>query len=192
MSQREGVVIVKVTLKQALATVPASFSVASPARVAFDFPDTGNALGRNVQQVNQGDLRSVNIVQVGDRTRLVLNMNKLSSYEARVEGPVLYITLASVVMSADSTATPLISHFAAAKQQSGQSIRGVNFRRGKAEAVIRAALPFRSKCRDRYPEAGKESRRSLQKDRASGAIEPAHGCHRLCYPGDRGEHPGAG
>ena len=49
----------------------------------FDFPDTGNGLGATARQLNAGDLRSVNIVQVGDRTRLVLNLSRLSPYDVR-------------------------------------------------------------------------------------------------------------
>ena len=70
-AEQGGNVVLKLTMAKPLAAAPGSFSVASPARVAFDFPDTGNGLGRNSQQLNAGDLRSVNIVQVGDRTRLV-------------------------------------------------------------------------------------------------------------------------
>ena len=45
VSQQGGITIVKLTLKQALTVQPASFSIASPARIAFDFPGTGMALG---------------------------------------------------------------------------------------------------------------------------------------------------
>ncbi len=132
VSQSEGVVIVKMTLKQPLSVPPASFSIANPARVAFDFPDTGNGLARNLQQVEQGDLRSMNIIQVGDRTRLVLNLNKITPYETRVEGTVFYITLAPSVSSVESVAASNVSHFATAKpQQAVQQVRDINFRRGK-------------------------------------------------------------
>ena len=41
VAQQAGV-LVKLTLKQPLAAPPASFSVASPARIAFDFPRRPN------------------------------------------------------------------------------------------------------------------------------------------------------
>ena len=133
VSQSEGVTIVKLTLKQPLVAAPASFSIANPARVAFDFPDTGNGLARNVQQVNQGDLRSINIIQVGDRTRMVLNLNRMSPYETRFEGSVLYVTLATTpTVVGGATVAPEVSHFATAKPQAAsQSLRDINFRRGK-------------------------------------------------------------
>lgn len=131
VSQQQGVTIVKLTMKKTLSAAPASFSIASPARVAFDFADTENGLGRNAQQLNEGELRSVNIVQVGDRTRLVLNLNKTMTYETRIDGTNLYISLEPVQASSVAGA-PQVLHFAADKQQGvSQSVRDISFRRGK-------------------------------------------------------------
>ncbi len=135
ISQQGGLTIVKLTLKQPLAAVPSSFSIANPARVAFDFPATANGLGRNSQQVNEGELRSINIVQVGERTRLVLNLNKMASYETRLDGAALYITFApqtAAIAEVGGTAAPLVSHFSTTKPQAAvQSLRDINFRRGR-------------------------------------------------------------
>ncbi len=141
VSQQGGITIVKLTLKQALAVQPASFSIANPARIAFDFPGTGNGLGRNVQQVNAGELRSINIVQVGDRTRLVLNLNQLTTYETRLDGTAMIVSFAPKAAVA-SGAVPMVSHFAETKPQVvAQSVRDINFRRGKnGEARITVEL----------------------------------------------------
>lgn len=141
VSQQGGITIVKLTLKQALAVQPASFSIATPARIAFDFPGMANGLGRNAQQVNEGDLRSINIVQVGDRTRLVLNLNQMATYETRLEGNAMVISFAPKAAVA-SGAVPMVSHFAAARpQEVVQSVRDINFRRGKSgEARITVEL----------------------------------------------------
>jgi type IV pilus assembly protein PilQ len=122
--------IVKIDLKQALGKVPASFSVSNPARVVFDFNGTGNGLGRSVQQVNEGDLRSINIVQVGDRTRVVLNLKKATTYQSQAEGNSFVVTLASAVTT--EAETPAVQHFAAdAKPADGRAVRDLKFRRGK-------------------------------------------------------------
>ena len=65
-----GKVVIRVGLKEALTTAPAGFTVNNPPRLAFDFANTGNALGRNVQNIADGDVRRINIVQAGDRTRM--------------------------------------------------------------------------------------------------------------------------
>ncbi|HET9736221.1 MAG TPA: AMIN domain-containing protein, partial [Burkholderiales bacterium] len=73
VSQQAGKVVVRITTREALKAPPPSFTVANPARIAFDFGGTGNALGRSSQDISQGDLRSMNVVQAADKTRLVLN-----------------------------------------------------------------------------------------------------------------------
>jgi type IV pilus assembly protein PilQ len=131
VSQQGGNTILKLTLKQPLAELPGSFSIANPARLAFDFPGTDNGLGRAVQQVNEGELRSINIVQVGDRTRLVLNLKKTVPFETRLEGAALYISFAAPLAS-EGKGAPLVAHFAEVKpQEVAQSLRDVNFHRGK-------------------------------------------------------------
>jgi type IV pilus assembly protein PilQ len=122
--------IVKIDLKQAPGKAPASFSVSNPARVVFDFNGTANGLGRSVQQVNEGDLRSINVIQVGDRTRVVLNLKKATTYQTQTEGTSFVVTLASVTTT--EAATPAVQHFAAeAKPGDGRSVRDLKFRRGK-------------------------------------------------------------
>jgi type IV pilus assembly protein PilQ len=126
-----GKVIVRVTLKQALASPPAGFTVSSPPRIAFDFPNTTSALGRSTQEVVEGDLRSINVVQAGDRTRLVLNLSRTTSYDTQIDGQALLITLqgAAAVASPAGTTT----HFAETRPgDQRHSLRDVDFRRGTA------------------------------------------------------------
>lgn len=146
VSQQTGSVIVKLTLKQPLANPPPSFSVANPARIALDFPGTVNALGRSSQTFNEGDLRSVNVVQVGDRTRVVLNLNKLVAFDTRMEGNAVYITMAPQESVSAKAGGPIVSHFAESKPADvGHSIRDINFRRGKdGEARIVVDLSDKS------------------------------------------------
>lgn len=143
VSQLADTTVIKVVLARPLAAVPASFTIAQPARVAFDFTGTANALKRGVQQVNQGDLRSINIVQVGERTRLVLNLNRMLPYETRLEGDNLIITLTAAPLAAAQAAS---TTFAAAQPQTAtqarQSLRDINFRRGKeGEGRVLVSLP---------------------------------------------------
>ena len=148
ISQAAGVTILKLVLQDAPETEPGSFSIAQPARIAFDFADTTNELGRNSQLVNQGDLRSVNVVQAGERTRLVLNLNRMQPYETRLEGNVYYVTLAAAaggaaVATTNANDPAAVSHFATVKTpQAGQSLKAIDFRRGKnGEGRVIVELP---------------------------------------------------
>lgn len=130
VTQQGGRIVVRITLKEPLKNPPASFTVANPARIAFDFPDTSNALGRNTQNISESDLRSMNIVQAGDRTRLVLNLRNLVSYDTQVEGKVMLVTLTPVA-TATKPGAAVVSHFAETKADGKHSLRDVDFRRGK-------------------------------------------------------------
>jgi type IV pilus assembly protein PilQ len=126
-----GRVIVKVTLKQAPASPPAGFSVTNPPRIAFDFMNTANALGRNAQDVNEGDLRSLNVVQAGDRTRLVLNLARASGYDTQIDGRTLLITLQGAAAAA--TPSGVTTHFAEPRAGDPRhALRDIDFRRGGA------------------------------------------------------------
>jgi type IV pilus assembly protein PilQ len=129
-TQAGGNLVVKVTLKEALDGQVGSFSVSNPARIAIDFPSTLNATGRGAISFNEGDLRSANLVQVADRTRLVLNLARVLSYTTRTEGRDLLITLSAVTAKSPEATTT--ARFA--EQQGGPDahrIRDINFRRGK-------------------------------------------------------------
>lgn len=135
-----GKVVVRVNLKNALTATPAGFTVGNPPRIALDLPDTANAMGRNTVQVNLGPLSSVNVVQAGTRTRLVLNLNKSVEYEAKIDGKSLLVALGDIgVGAAPVNVSP---HFAeAAPGTARHSIRDIDFRRGAAgEARIVTTL----------------------------------------------------
>lgn len=129
VGQQAGRILVQVTMKQALAAVPASFSIVNPARIAFDFPKTANNLGRNTQDIGESDLRSMNMVQVGDRTRMVLNLRNMVQYESRVEGRNLIISLAAA--AAAPSASGASARFAEGRADMRHSIKDINFRRGR-------------------------------------------------------------
>lgn len=131
VAQQGSDIAVKIDLKEELSTPPASFSVASPARVALDFPLTSNGLGKNSVPVNQGDLRGLNVVQTEGRTRVVLNLLKSMNYTTRIDGKALYVTLSPIARVGDSPAQQ-VTRFSEPSLVGGQhSLRDVIFRRGK-------------------------------------------------------------
>jgi type IV pilus assembly protein PilQ len=125
-----GRTIVKFTLKAPLTNPPAGFTITDPPRIALDFPDTANGLGRSTQEVGDPSLRSVNVVQAGGRTRVVFNLNKPQSYETQVEGNVVYVTLTE--QGSAAAQGPVVSRFAEAKPgEVTHALRDVDFRRGR-------------------------------------------------------------
>ncbi|MGH8686991.1 MAG: type IV pilus secretin PilQ [Burkholderiales bacterium] len=128
VSQQGGKVILRITTREPLKAPPASFTVANPARIAFDFPNTLNALGRSSQDIGQGELRSMNLVQAADKTRLVLNLRRPVAHEVAIDGRNVVVTLAA----AAAPASDKVAHFSEGRGESKHAIRDIDFRRGNA------------------------------------------------------------
>lgn len=124
-----GAEVVRIETAQPLAAVPTGFTIQSPARIALDFPGVVNGVGRNVVDINQGNLRSANVVQAGDRTRVVINLKQAASYNARIDGKTLLIVLdRNEVSAAPTVATAPV--FAESRTNNVAALRDIDFRRG--------------------------------------------------------------
>src|SRR5450830_400394 len=123
-----GVEVVRIDLTQPLAAVPTGFLIQSPARIALDFPGITNAMGRSTIEINQGNLKSVSVVQAGDRTRVVLNLKQATAYKAQLQGKSLLVVLDAVALAAPATsATPV---FAESHSRDTLPLKDLDFRRG--------------------------------------------------------------
>ena len=130
-TQQGGSEVVRIELSQPLASVPNGFAVQTPPRVALDLPGVANALGRSTVEINQGNLRSVNVAQSGDRTRLVLNLKQPANYQTQLQGKVLMVVLeAPTVAAAGPASTGEPVHFAESLNRTPAAIKEIDFRRG--------------------------------------------------------------
>ncbi len=131
-SQQAGGEVVRIELSEPLASAPAGFVVQNPPRVAIDLPGVGNAMGRSSVEVNQGNVRSVNVAQAGDRTRLVLNLKQASNFRTQLQGKVLLVTLETTpgAAAAAAPAAEQATNFAPAQNNAPQAIKDIDFRRG--------------------------------------------------------------
>ncbi len=128
-SVQGGVEIIRIDMAEPLAAVPAGFSIQAPARIALDFPGISNAMGRSTVDLNVGNLRSANVVQAGDRSRVVLNLKAPTSYKAEVQGKALLITLEPVAVAAPSPAAAPV--FAENRNRDVLLLKDIDFRRGQ-------------------------------------------------------------
>ena len=136
-SQQSGSEVLRIELTEALSAVPAGFSIQTPPRIAIDLPNVGNAMGKSSIEINQGNLRTVNIAQSGERTRLVLNLKKAANYRAELQGKFLIVVLdggpppvaAAAAAAAPAAATPPIL-FAESLNSSPLALKDIDFRRG--------------------------------------------------------------
>jgi type IV pilus assembly protein PilQ len=126
-----GRTIVKFVLKNAPANPPAGFAIATPPRIALDFLDTGNGLGATQRMVEDVALRSVNVIQAGNRTRVVFNLNRPQTFETQVEGNSVLVTLIDQGDKQLDAKQQTVQRFAEARSGDIQhALRDVDFRRG--------------------------------------------------------------
>ena len=132
--QPGGRVVVRITMKQPPANPPAGFTVNNPPRIALDFPATTNAMGRNAQDVAEGDLRRINVVQAGERTRMVLELARPVRYDTQIEGRTVLVTLSGSPEAPALAATPTTTpRFAEVRQGDRRhALRDIDFRRGSS------------------------------------------------------------
>ena len=93
VTQQAGQILIRVSTNVPLASPPTSFTVAIPPRIAFDFPNVAIPRGNARLDIGEGDLRLINVVQVSDRTRMVLTLRNIMQHDAKVDGSDLLITL---------------------------------------------------------------------------------------------------
>jgi type IV pilus assembly protein PilQ len=132
-TQQAGAEVVRIELAEPLAAVPNGFAIQTPPRIAIDLPGMGNALGRPSVEVNQGNLRSVNVAQAGERTRLVLNLRAPANYRAELQGKALMLVLetaGAAPMAAAAAPSSESVQFAQPQNREALALRDIDFRRG--------------------------------------------------------------
>ena len=112
---------------------PLAFTIEDPARIALDLPDTSLGLSSRRRDVNLGPLDTVLTAEANGRTRVVLNLDTMVSYEIRRSGNTVYVTLGAD--DDDSTAT---TSFAG----SGSSAAPVSYASGGGNRAI-SSIDFR-------------------------------------------------
>ena len=126
---------------------PLAFTIENPARIALDLPGTTLGLSERRRDVNQGPLDTILTAEANGRTRVVLNLDTMVSYETKASGNTVTVTLgdgddysagSTQFASAPSSSTP--SYTAAGPR----SISGVDFRRtrdGGGRVIISLSDP---------------------------------------------------
>jgi len=122
---------------------PLSFTIDNPARISFDLPNTTLALPSRRIDVHASGVDTILAAETKDRTRLVLNLDKLMPYDTRVEGNNIIVMLGG---SAGHAAAAAPSGAAPAAPVAGgpRELRSIDFRRGADGAgrvVVRLSDP---------------------------------------------------
>ncbi|MEE8321521.1 MAG: AMIN domain-containing protein, partial [Gammaproteobacteria bacterium] len=119
-------VLVKLELSESLQTEPLNFTIDNPARIALDFPGIELNLAEKSQSIGIGMVHSVSAVEATGRTRVVLNLVRAVSYDIKLDGSAVLVTLDSGVVSETVASKGDMGMSMAA----GSDIANIDFRRG--------------------------------------------------------------
>ena len=133
---------------------PMVFTIDNPARIVLDLGDTRNGLTNKSRRVGVGVINGYRSAEAKDRTRVVIDLVQMTSYETSVSGNTISINLGSGGTSVtDDTVSPVIS--ALQEDSSGDDeVKAINFERGKrGEGLIKIVLPSARTAVDMRQEA---------------------------------------
>lgn len=129
-AQPGGRLDVQLQMSQPLAAAPVSFILSNPPRIVFDIPNTINATGKNVLPVNQGVLKSVQVAQASDRSRVVLNLSKPVQHQLQLQEQSLLVGLTQEGAEVPVAAVAA-KRFSEQEVSAGHKIQKIDFVRGK-------------------------------------------------------------
>jgi type IV pilus assembly protein PilQ len=123
---------------------PLTFTIDNPARISLDLPNTTLALPSRRIDVHASGLDTILAAETKDRTRVVLNLDKLVPYDTRVDGSNVVLVLGTAHAAA-SAAAPGTQTVAAAGGGSGvRELRSIDFRRsadGAGRVIVKLSDP---------------------------------------------------
>ena len=143
-NQQGANVVVNIAMKNTPAKLPLGFAITNPARIALDFGATTNATGNSAQDINLGEVRNVNVIQAGERTRLVMNLKRPVNYATAISGKSIVVTVEGANASQSGTmAAKAAAPAAGAAAVTGPvNLRNLDFRRGNGgEGRVVVDLP---------------------------------------------------
>lgn len=117
------------------AVTPLSFTIDNPARIAFDFANTGSKLPKRSQPVGIGVAQSITTISTKTKTRVILNLSEVVPYQVTTQGRNVLITLDSEATGTafEPTAPTTLSVPAGAPRftDTPRGIENIDFRRGE-------------------------------------------------------------
>jgi type IV pilus assembly protein PilQ len=126
-STQAGIEVIKIDLTEALPVLPNGFTIQTPARVVLDLPNVGSGSVQPAIAINQGNVKSANVIQAGERTRFVLNLKQSVTYKTQLAGKSVLIFLDPIAAAASDKPAAV---FAENLNTTTLALKDVDFRRG--------------------------------------------------------------
>ena len=121
---------------------PISFTIDNPARIVFDFNNTGSSLPKKQQPIGVGVTQSATTISTKNRTRVILNLTEVIPYQVTTSDKTVLITLGSeatgttfsdqpVSSALDGGSDTTIPTDTARYSDLQRGIKNIDFRRGE-------------------------------------------------------------
>src|SRR5579864_5310231 len=123
---------------------PLSFTIDNPARISLDLPNTTLALPARRIDVHTSGLDTILAAETKDRTRLVLNLDKLVPYDTRIDGSNIIVTLGAATGAAAVAASNAAPVASSGGGSAARELRAIDFRRsadGAGRVVVKLSDP---------------------------------------------------
>lgn len=113
---------------------PTGYTIEQPARIVLDMPGVVSALEEKHHNLGIGNARRVSVISTKDRTRAIVNLTRLVSYETEIQGNTLFLLVgggagAGIFAPQEFADADAVS--TSAPQLSDSRVISVDFRRGK-------------------------------------------------------------
>ena len=125
---------INLMFSESLIDEPVNFTIDDPARIAIDLPDVQLNLDERNQTIGIGDVLGIVAVEAAGRTRVVVNLVRSGSYDMRMQGQSVILTIGSdAVAEAQTASAPssFVSSREAERSTGTSSIQNIDFRRGE-------------------------------------------------------------
>jgi type IV pilus assembly protein PilQ len=122
---------VQITMKFAAAvSQPQIFTTQSPPRIAIDMADTRNGMTQRRVEINVGATGDVTAVEAAGRTRVVVDLFRTATYETRIEGNNLVLTVNNGMAGTGTVTAVASTDQTKTSAAPGMEVTNIDFRRG--------------------------------------------------------------
>jgi len=111
---------------------PAGYTIEKPARIVLDFAGVDSALAQKKFPLSFESAKSAVVLGAGDRTRLIVNLESLTTYNTRIDGNSFIVEVGSQHVDSYLKETAQLTGSISTDQKRGDvTITNVDFRRGE-------------------------------------------------------------
>ncbi len=110
---------------------PKVYTIESPARIALDLTGVSSKLEQKKHALDLGNAQSVNVVEAGGRTRVIVNLQQLTPHTTAIDGNELVVSIGSSASPEFIKQSAAVLADTSSSSETISSIESIDFRRGE-------------------------------------------------------------